>query len=548
MFKNRNQAIAKVYQFIHQATSVLSQLLVSASLVILLASMFVTHPMHAQIIIHDQWDIIQNYTNPDWERHINYFPSVIWDDTHSAQDSSETRLQSQKHHWNLLPVYTNSIYNSLYASGYNYGPGWQGKGINFTTSAGIAGKFGRVRYVFSPYLVYNQNLDYRYAPDTLNTPAYQYAFEPGIDYVMRYGDSSRFYAHLGQSAIELDLNKVTVSLSTMNFRWGPSIYNPTLMSNNAPGIPHLRIGTSRPLSTHIGDLEAHLFWGLMQASGYQGGGRSLTDGARYFTAMSLGYEPSFFPGFRIGANRIFYTQQEYLRGFWQDGFVLFNGFSNPESTFEFGETLFNDAYDQIVSLSFQYRTPSTPLTFYLDYVRGDFATSLVDFLRQPEHNSGYVMGMFQIFPINQSNSMRLAFEYANLAFWETARIRDSGSLYAHYINIDGYTNRGQIMGAGIGPGSSAYTLQLTWARNLMNFGVEYYRTRFNDDYFYLNYERPENPPQDLEHKVGFIYTDRWGNIGVGGAFYTGIRLHYLYEQSRAIVNIHSKLSLRYYFD
>jgi hypothetical protein len=504
-------------------------------------------PLAAQIVIHDQWDIIRYYQHADWNRHINYFPSFVPASTDSTTDNAKTRGLEKRSSWKLMPIYINSVHNGRYASGYNYGPAWQGRGINTTYSAGIAGRIGRLQYVFNPYLVYNQNRAYRYSPDTLNTPPYQYAFSNDIDYVMRYGDNSRIFMHPGQSAIELGLEHVTFTLSTMNFRWGPSVYNPTLMSTNAPGFPHLRIGTTKPVSTLIGDLEANAFWGLLRPSGYQASG-STRDATRYFSAISLGYEPSFFPGFRIGFNRASYTRLNYLENFWRDGFVAFAGFSNPDPTVEFGSVLVNDTYDHIASLSFQYRAQDSPLTFYLDFIRGDYATSLIDLLRQPEHNSGYVMGMFQVFPIDNRNHIRLIFEYVNLAAWETANIRDSGSLYVHYINTEGYTNYGQVMGAGVGPGSSAYNVQLTWGRDQMSTGPEYYRTRFNDDYFYLNFIRPENPPQDIEHKVGWLFTNRWDNFVVDAAVYTGIRVHYLYDVEQVFVNMHSKLTFRYYFD
>lgn len=48
----------------------------------------------------------------------------------------------------------------------------------------------------------------------------------------------------------------------------------------------------------------------------------------------------------------------------------------------------------------------------------------------------------------------------------TKEIRTGGIWYTHSQVLDGYTNRGQVLGAGIGPGSNLQSLDINWVKGL----------------------------------------------------------------------------------
>src|SRR3546814_144110 len=58
--------------------------------------------------------------------------------------------------------------------------------------------------------------------------------------------------------------------------------------------------------------------------------------------------------------------------------------------------------------------------------------------------------------------------------------------YTHPVVRDGYTHRGQVLGAGIGPGSNVQTATVGWVRGLkrINFSLERYM--HNEDFFYTD--------------------------------------------------------------
>src|SRR5690606_12053724 len=65
-----------------------------------------------------------------------------------------------------------------------------------------------------------------------------------IDQPERFGDG--WYTRIlpGQSSIRLTFNPVSVGVSTENLWWGPGIHNSLLMTNTAPGFPHLTLNTT----------------------------------------------------------------------------------------------------------------------------------------------------------------------------------------------------------------------------------------------------------------------------------------------------------------
>ena len=63
------------------------------------------------------------------------------------------------------------------------------------------------------------------------------------------------------------------------------------MLNNATGVPHLDIGTSKPMDTKWGKFEFKIFWGLMDESDYFDEDES--NDQRYPTGAVFGFQPKF---------------------------------------------------------------------------------------------------------------------------------------------------------------------------------------------------------------------------------------------------------------
>jgi len=66
----------------------------------------------------------------------------------------------------------------------------------------------------------------------------------------------------------------------------------------------------------------------------------------------------------------------------------------------------------------------------------------------------------------------------------TTRSRGGQSWYLSSVVRDGYTNQGQLLGAGIGPGSNLQTINISWVKSLKKIGIQLERYVHNNDFFY----------------------------------------------------------------
>lgn len=492
---------------------------------------------YAQEIILDQQDLTDNYESSCYEGHISFFPSI-------------NCTNEIKGHFNLLPLYTNTVYNSEYARGLNDGPAWQGKGVNFTTSIGFSGRWKSLTYVINPIVQYNQNQPFDTGVDlTDRGNPNQYPFASNIDYVVRYGQNSNVNIYPGQSEIAFSLNPIMFSLSTQNMRWGPAIYNPILMSTNAGGFPHFSIGTNEVLKTAIGDFDGQIIWGLIKESDYFNDNSE--DDYRYFTGISVGFRPVFFKELSITIHRSLYAQTQFLTGFFDNGFAVFSGIIAPDEGKTINGRFFpNDIYDQNMSLSMKYMNEDDNFSLYWEWGIGDFPAGISNFLEHPDDVAGFTIGFWKEFTLSNIHDFRLIYEHSALATWDTRFTAGFGapSLYVHGVNQQGYTNNGQIIGASIGPGGNSDEFKLTYLWEKSSLSFEYQRTRFNDDYFFTQVAGNQKRPFDLEHHVGFQYSSKqFKRVTYNIAFFTGIRNNYLYQDPVLKVNIHSKAAFRYHF-
>src|SRR5690606_16043880 len=63
-------------------------------------------------------------------------------------------------------------------------------------------------------------------------------------------------------------------------------------------------------------------------------------------------------------------------------------------------------------------------------------------------------------------------------------IRQAGEWYSHHQLVHGYTNKGEVLGAGIGPGSNLQSLDLGWIKGVKQIGVQFDRYVHNNDLYY----------------------------------------------------------------
>jgi hypothetical protein len=388
-----------------------------------------------------------------------------------------------------LQLQVHTVYNSAIPFSMNEGGTWAGRGVAWLFTDGFDLKAGRVRVLFAPQFSLSTNRWWRvrdsvqFVPPTLpsnrNGSGYMfpwYAAPYTIDLPLRYGDVNLSRVGFGQSSISVDAKAVTFGFATENEWWGPGVRNAIVLSNNAPGFPHLFLRSSHPLDTRLGLVEFRWLAGALYESKWFD--IDPTNNVRSIAAFAATVTPHRLPGLTLGlSHSVYATASSTGEGL----FSFFNVFQNTghPNDLPFGDsTLSPGGRDQVMSLFGRWVMPESGLETYVEWGRTELPKSLRDFFLYPDHTQGYTLGIQWNKPEGRS---RIQGEVTTLEQSATFRDRPLGSWYTSRRVIQGYTNQGQSLGAAIGPGASSQWLAWDYLLQSWRAGLYAGRIRWNED-------------------------------------------------------------------
>lgn len=362
----------------------------------------------------------------------------------------------------------------------NDGALWQGKGLTTALNAQATVEWRALSVTVDPTLLFNQNSDFVLADVTrAGATPYEYPWRR-MDMPQRFGPTSFWTFDPGQSEIAVRWRGTRLSTGTANMWWGPAARNALIMSNNAPGFFHTSLGTERPLDIGIGTIEGQWIWGGLGQSDWFD---PTMNQDRYFTGIVGAFSPDVLEGLTLGATRVFQELipdgglafGEYLlvfQGLFKSGFISPD---RPDGT---------DDRDQLLSLFARWIFPESGFETYIEWARNDHSANLRDFILEPEHSRAYTVGFQKVTSLSGDRLIALRGEMTQLESSATFQLRPRPTYYEHFLVTQGYTHKGQVIGAGIGPGGAAQSLAVDWfsAGGMATVFVER-RVRDNDAFW-----------------------------------------------------------------
>ncbi len=392
----------------------------------------------------------------------------------SAGWSSELRLDAPEARLRL-------IRNSRIPTVANDGVVWQGRGVTTALDVGTALRWRGLRVSIRPTLVWNQNAAFTLAPVTVSgQPEYAYPWR-AIDLPQRFGPDAFWTLHPGQSEVRLSGFGATAGFGTRNLWWGPGIRNAIVLSNNAGGFPHAFLGTRGPRDVGIGTLEANWIWGRLQQSDWFD--PDVENDSRYVTGLVLAYNPSFLPGLSVGGTRMFYAYVPVGGVSFSDYFLVFQGITKQsQATAE--NPRGNDERDQMLSIFARWVLAESAFEVYAEWSRNDHSANLTDFVLEPEHSQGYTLGLQKALALADGRRLALRGELTHLQRAPTFLLRASPPYYTHHLVTQGYTQQGQVVGAGVGPGGNQQHVGVDLYDSWGRVGVMLQRRVADNDAFY----------------------------------------------------------------
>lgn len=375
-------------------------------------------------------------------------------------------------------------WNSRIPTSANDGAMWAGRGASAVVMAGAELRAGAVRLVVAPELVWAENRAFDELLPRQWTAEQRADFLPpwqtaqhSADIPYRFGDGGWAKLRPGQSSLTVRAGGLAAGAATENQWWGPGVRNAVVMTDNAPGIPHLFARTARPLRTRLGSIDARWMVGTLAGSGYADS--TAGAGRRSLNTAALVFHPGAAPNLAVGVARAVYAREAGFAGALGHSADVLTRWGGA------GDTLRSEPFEQITSLMARWVFPRDGAEVYAEWARHRLPGSLGDLLEAPEHTQGYILGAQWLRPV-RAGEIRLQAEAAGLEKSATFASRPIGSYYASAAVPQGYTHEGQVIGAGIGPGASSQWLAADWLHRGGRVGAFVGRVRNANDAYYDN--------------------------------------------------------------
>lgn len=447
----------------------------------------------------------------------------------------------------LVPARLQYQMNSTYPYGWNDGPLIPSKGGQVLLTGGIFAKYKFITLQLQPELMTARGAFYDGMGNLRGYGLEWYrAVGNKIDMPEYFGKSGYARAYLGQSSLRFNLDAVSFGISTENLWWGPGRENSLLLSNTAPGFLHFTVNTTKPVITPVGSFEGQLVGGRLKQSGFPPSydeelqhfekyyvEKPKDD--RYFSGLIVSYQPKWVPGLSLGYIGTFIANMDHMSGI--NDYLPFLNSTDKTITYldDLGrERTTRASRDRYHSAFFRWMMPAAQMEVYGEYGRNNSAVNFRDLMVRPNHSRAYVLGFRKLVPLSFSpgDYFQLAFEATELSVPPSHFLRNSQTWYTHPVVRDGYTHRGQVLGAGIGPGSNVQSFDFSWVRDIKQIGLKVERLVRNEDFFYTYVYDLRRSWVDLAF-VGYAYWDYnnflfHGNIGYSYAH------NYRYEFSQPV--------------
>ena len=417
--------------------------------------------------------------------------------------------------WGYVPLQFHYTYNSHLPYSINDGAMWAGRGSSGSAMTGLRAEWGPVRLFLLPEFTGAENrffeppfFDARIhnAPPTSRNPwsSPWHAGAQSIDLPWRFGDRAFGDLGWGQSTVAADWGPVSVGATTENEWWGPGLRNALILSGNAEGFPRVFLRTAKPVETRYGTFEGRWQSGWLEESPFYDFVRS--QGRRSMSMAAATWQPPR-TTLVVGAARAVWAPRPGPPHVLGDAFMVFHDVGHPNARPPADSTI-TPGRDQLLSLFWRWVAPRDRFEFYGEWARAEFPVSLRDFLVHANHTQGYTLGLQWLGDTlrwSRDARLRVQGEATFLEQSATFRQRPLGSWYTSGAVEQGYTHKGQVLGAAIGPGSSSQFVALDLVAPKWQGGVYLSRVRWLEDaHSQGNYDYDAGARGFCEHDVSFL--------------------------------------------
>ena len=472
----------------------------------------------------------------------------------------------------ILPVDFIMEYSSHHPYSRNNGSMIPNRGYQQLVSFGFHAELGPLSIQFKPEAVYAENRNFEGFPDSHYgiTWARRYRLWNHIDMPERFGENAYKKSLFGQSSIRLNYKGLSLGLSSENIWWGPSIRNSIMMSNQAQGFNHITFNTTRPIKTPIGNFEWQVVTGRLEGSGFkppepdQTFGSTLlyipkNDDWRYYQGLTFTYSPKWIDGLSLGFIRWVQMYGEFAIAN-SDYFPVFESLFRKNDRYGLTSDSLERERDQGAGIFGRWVWQDAKAEIYGELNYNDAKYNLRDLILDSDHARAYTIGIHKVFQ-KDSTSKIYEFSWERTMMQQTSSrlLRNAGSWYVHGTVRHGYTNNGEVLGAGIGPGSNSQYFEFAMIDKLDKYSIAFEVIDQDNDFFIYAFEEAEDFRRYWkDFNVHFSFQKKlknlWGRVNV--VYSRSLNYQWelddytnpYYHAGTDVNNIHVNFNLTYHFN
>ena len=359
-----------------------------------------------------------------------------------------------------LPARIAVTHNSDFPFQQGGGPVWYGRGATTELRFGGFWRAGPLSVVLSPVWYRSENRDFRLAPTAHEGDGqFRRDLDPwGLDLPQRFGDEAYGRLDLGNSSVTLAGAGLVLGLSAAPQQWGPGDAHPLVLGAGGGGVPHVFLGTSRPLDAWFARLHLRYMAGQTVRSAVQ----AAPEGERraFLNGFVFVAEPRGLPGLEVGVTRLFHSQWPQDARLSSLLALPFEGLlkQNLDGTDQRVD-------DQYASAFVRWAHRSSGFEVFGEFVRTDHSWDLRTLALEPEDFGGYAVGLRRVWKGREGRLSTLRAEVTASGATHRERggarlhlARRAGPIYLGPAQIGGLTHRGQFLATVAGPYGNGQTL------------------------------------------------------------------------------------------
>jgi hypothetical protein len=406
----------------------------------------------------------------------------------ACDERADTGSTSPRRALSLYGPSERLVWNNRLADARNDGALWAGRGRSAILRVGGLADLGPLHLVLVPEVWRAENTAFDIFPSPLTTrSSFASPFYFGAtsaDLPSRMGADPVKVLSLGQSAVWLDVGPLAVGWSAANLQWGGG-RDGLLFGNSSAGVPRLFVRTSRPIATALGRWSGTWFVGRVTESRFFD--QTSANDQREIGAVAIGWAPSHSDAFALTLARA------ALRPIARGAGVSLQSLGAPV------RPITGDAGDELFALSARLHVPRASTRAWVEFAHAG-PLRLRDLVTAPNAGIAYRLGAEKAV-VYADGAWHVLFEAANLEMPRDFADRATHDFYTGWGTAHGWTQRGQLLGDGIGPGGQSQFASATWITPHWLAGGFAERVRWNEDALFREYATAHNR-HDVTMRLG----------------------------------------------